>query len=81
MIRFPLAHLPENDDTLICSCILSSGENRISMNKLFKLGRRLFQSPKRITRAKAYLSYRCEGNISGELAHSFYVLFKVSKVL
>ena len=42
-----------------------------SRTKLFILGGRLFQSPKRIAHAEAHFSHHCEGNVSGKLARNF----------
>ena len=36
--KFPFVLLPSNNDSWMCSCILSSWENGIPLNKLFTLG-------------------------------------------
>ena len=44
--RFPFVLLPSNYNSWMCSCILSSWENGIPLNELFKLGGRLFNPSK-----------------------------------
>ena len=60
--KFPLVLLPRNYDSWICSCILSSWENGIPLNKLFTLGGRRFNPPKREHLLKRAESRRCEVN-------------------
>ena len=71
--------LPSNNDIWMCSCILSSWENEIPLNKWFALDRGFFQSSKTIARATACWSHRCEGNILGKLARNFSTFFRVSR--
>ena len=52
----------------MCSCILSSWGNGIPLNKLFTLGGRLFNPPKRKHVLKRAESHRCEVNILGTFA-------------
>ena len=52
--KISLSSPPSNNDTWMCTCILSSWENGISLNKLFIPERRLFQSLRRTAGAKAY---------------------------
>ena len=44
--KFPYVLLPSNNDSWMCSCILSQWENGIPLNKVFTLGGRLFNHPK-----------------------------------
>ena len=76
---FLFVFLPSNNDIHMHSCILSSWENGIPLTKLFILGGRLFHSPKRIARAKAFSSHCCKVNTLGKLAHDFSTFFKVSR--
>ena len=68
---FPFVFLSTSKDTCICSCILSSWENRILLNKLLTPGRRFSLSLKRIARAKACSNHRLEVNIFGKLTLEF----------
>ena len=45
--KAPCVLLPSNNDSWMCSCILSSWENGIPLNKLFAPRGRLFNPPKR----------------------------------
>ena len=60
------------NDSLMCSCILSSWEYEIPLNKLFTLGSRLLNRPPKgkhvLNRAE---SHRCEVNTLGILACAF----------
>ena len=53
--------LSSNNDFWMCSCILSSWENGIPLNKLFTLGGRLFNPPNGEQVLKRVESHRCEG--------------------
>ena len=77
--KFPFVLLPSNNDSLMCSCILSSWENGIPLNKLFTLGGRLFNLPKRKHVLKRAESHRCEVNTLGIFACNFSTFFKVSQ--
>ena len=59
----------------MCSCILSSLENGIPLNKLFTLGGRLFNPSKGKHVLKRAESHRCEVNTSGIFACNFSVFF------
>ena len=65
--KFPFILLPRNNDSWVFSCILSSCENEILLNKLSTLGRRLFIPPKREHVLKCAESHRCEINTLGTL--------------
>ena len=75
--KFPFVLLPSNNDFWVCSCILSSWENGIPLNKLFTLGGRLFNSSNGKHVLKRAESHRCEVNTLGILACNFSMLFKV----
>ena len=77
--KFPFALLPSNNDSWMCSCILSSWENGITLNKLFTLGGRLFNRPNQKHVLKRAESYRCEVNTLGIFACNFSTFFKVSQ--
>ena len=55
----------------MCSCILSSWENGIPLNKLFTLGRRRFNGQNESNVLKHAESHRCEVNASGTFACNF----------
>ena len=58
--KFPFVLLPSNNDSWVCSCISSSWENGIPLNKLFTLGGRLFNPSKRehvLKHAESQLSF------------------------
>ena len=76
--KFPFVLLPSNNDSWMCSCILSSWENGIPLNKLFTLGGRLFNPPKRKHMLKLAESHRCEANTLGISAFDFRTFIKVS---
>ena len=69
--KFPFVLLPSKNDSWMCSCILSSWENGIPLNKLFTLGGRLFNRPKRKHVLKRAESHRCEVNTFGIFACNF----------
>ena len=78
---FPLFPVPDNNDSWLCSCILSSWENGISLKKLFTLVGRLFSfsTPKRKHVLKSAESHRCEVKTLGVLAcilNTFYRFLK-----
>ena len=75
--KFPFVLLPSNNDSWMCSCILSSWEN--GMNNLFTLGGRLFNPPKRKHVLKRAESHRCEVNTLGTFACNFNMFFRVSQ--
>ena len=77
--KFPFVLLPSNNDSWVCLCILSSWENGIPLNKLFTLGGRLFNPPKRKHVLKRAEGHRCEVNTLGTFACNFSVFFKVSQ--
>ena len=58
---------------------MSSWENGISLNKLFTLGGRLFNRPKREHVLKRAESHRCEVNTLGIFVCNFTTFFKVSQ--
>ena len=63
----------------MCSCILSSWENGIPLNKLFTLGGRLFNPPKRKHVLKRAESHRVEANTLGTFACNFSTFFRFLK--
>ena len=69
--KFPFVLLPSNNDSWMCSCILSSWENGISLNKLFTLGGRFFNLPKRKHVLKRAESHRRDVNTVGIFAYNF----------
>ena len=71
--------LPSNNDCWMCSCISSSWENGIPLNKLFTLGGRIFNPPKGKHVLRRAESHRCEVNKFGILACNFSTFFKVSQ--
>ena len=73
--NFPFVLLLGNNDSLMCSCILSSWENGIPLNKLSTLGGRLFNPPKRKHMLKRAESHRCEVNTLGIFACNFSTFF------
>ena len=77
--RFPIVLLPSNNDSWMCSCILSSWENGIPLNNLFTLGGRLFNPLKRKHVLKRAGSHRCEVNTFGTSACNISTFFKVSQ--
>ena len=77
--KCPFFLLPSNDDSLLCSCILSSWENGIPLNKLLTLGGRLLNLPKRKHVLKRAESHRCEVNTLRIFACNFSTFFKVSQ--
>ena len=78
-VKFPFVLLPSNDDSWMCSCILSSWENGIPLNKLFTLGARLFNLPKPKHVLKRVESHRCEVITLRTFACNFSTFFKVSQ--
>ena len=76
--KFPFVLLASSNDSWICSCILSSWENGIPLNKLFTLGR-LFNPPKRKLVLKCAESHRCEANILGIFACNFSTFLRFLK--
>ena len=76
--KISFVFLSSNNDTLMCSFILSSWENRIPLNKLFILGGRLFNPPRGKHVLKGADSHCCEVNTLRKLACNFSTLFKVS---
>ena len=64
--------LPSNNDSWMCSCIMSSWENGIPLNKIFTLGGRLFNPPKGKHVLKRSESHLCEVNTSEILACNFH---------
>ena len=78
--KFSFVLLPSNNDYWLCSCILSSWENGIPLNKLFTLGGRLFNPPKRKHLLKhSILSSSLCGKHLGIFACNFSTSFKVSQ--
>ena len=77
--KFPFVLLPSNNDSWMCSCILSSWENGIPLNKLFTAGGRLFNYPKRKHVLKHAESHRCEVNTLGTFACNLSTFFKASQ--
>ena len=76
--KFPFVLLLSNNDSWMCSCILSSWENGIPLNKLFTKGGRLFNPQKQkhvLNRAECHC---CEVNTLGNFACNFSTFFKVS---
>ena len=65
--KFPFVLLPSNNDSWMCSCVLSSWENGIPLNKLFTLGGRLFNPPNRKHVLNRDESHRCEVKTLGIL--------------
>ena len=63
-----LVLLPSNNDSWMCSCIFSSWENGIPLNKLFTLGKRLFNQPNGKHVLKDAESHRCQVNTLGIVA-------------
>ena len=77
--KIPFVLLPSNNDFWMCLCILSSWENGIPLKKLFTLGRRLFNLPKRKHVLNRAESHHCEVNKLGIFACNFSTFFKVSQ--
>ena len=77
--KFPFVLLPSNNDFWMCSCIFSKWENGIPLNKLFTLGGRLSNPPKRKNVLKRPASHLCEVNTLGIFACNFSTFFKVSQ--
>ena len=79
--RFPFVLLPSKNGSWMCSCIVSSWENGILLNKLFTPSGRLFNPPKGKHVLKRAESHCCEVNTFGILACNFndmiIILFKV----
>ena len=71
--------LPSNNDSWVCSCILSPWENGIPLYKLFTLEGRLFNPPKRKHVPQRAESHRCDVNTLGTFACNFSTFFKVSQ--
>ena len=65
--KFLFVLLPSNNDSWMCSCIVSSWENGIPLNKLFTLRGRLFNPPNRKHVLKRAECHRCEVNTLGTL--------------
>ena len=77
--KFPFVLLPDNNDSLMCSCTLSSWEHGIPLNKLATLGGRLFNPPKRKQMLKRAESHRCEVNKLGIFTCSFITFLRFLK--
>ena len=77
--KFPFVLLPSNNDSWMCSCILSSWENGIPLNELFTPGGRLFNLPKRKRVLKHAERHHCEVNTLGIFACNFSMIFNVSQ--
>ena len=77
--RFPIVLLPSINDTWMCSCILSSWESELPLNKLLTLEGRLFNPPKGKHVLKHGESRACEINTLRILACNFSTFFKVSR--
>ena len=77
--KFPFVLLLSNNDSWMCSCILSSWENGLPLNKLFTLGGRLFNRPKRKHMLKRAESHRCEVNTLATFACNFSTFCKASQ--
>ena len=69
--RFPFVLLPSNNDYWMCSCISSSWENGIPLNKLFIQGGRLFIPSKGKHVLKLAERHRRKVNTLGILACIF----------
>ena len=67
------------NDSWMCSCILSSWENGIPLNKLFTLGERLFNTSKEKHVLKRAESHHCEIKTLGIFACNFSMFLKVSQ--
>ena len=61
--RFPVVRLHSNNDTWMCSCILSSWENGIPLNMIIILRGRLFNPARGKHVLKRAENHRCEVNI------------------
>ena len=77
--KFPFVLLPSNNDSWMCSCILSSWENGIPLNKLFTLGGRLFNRPKRKHMLQRAESHHCVVNTFETFACNFSAFLRVSQ--
>ena len=77
--KISLFLLPSNNDSWVCSCISSSRENVIPLNKSFTLGGRLFKPPKPKHVLMRAESHRCEVNTLGNFSCNFSTFFKVSQ--
>ena len=77
--EIPFVLLPSNNDSWLCSCILSSWENGIPLNKLFTLGGRLFNPPKPKQVLKHAENHRCEVNTLGTFACNFSTYLRFLK--
>ena len=77
--KFPFVLLPSKNDSWMCSCISTSWENGIPLNKLFTLGGRLFNPPKQKLALKRAECHRFEVNTLGNFACNFSTFFKVSQ--
>ena len=77
--KCPFVLLPSNNDSWMCSCILSSWENGIPLNKLFILGGRLFTPPKQKHALKRAECHRCDVTTLGNFACNFSTFFMVSQ--
>ena len=69
--KFPFALLFNNNDSSMCSCILSSWESGITLNNLFTQGGRRFNQTKQKHVLKRSESYRCEANTLRTFACNF----------
>ena len=74
--KFPFVLLSSNNDFWMCSCISSSWENGIPLNKLFTPGGRLCNPRKRKHLLKHVESHCCEVNTLGIFACNFSMFFK-----
>ena len=77
--KFPFVLLPSDNESWMCSCILSSWETGIPLNKLSTLGGRLFNPPKRKHMLKRAESHHCEVDTLGIFACNFSTFFEVSQ--